>query len=367
VKAVLNLKGGPTRGAVPDIERHEKQTKKLRKKLRNARQLVREQRKTLKSKDKEIKEQARNLRFQRRRTHKQRKTLRLRKLEIFHLKNELAAANELVETARNVPLAPQVSVTPEVGALPDFVVIGAQKCGTGFFYNLLTRHPNVERAAVKEVHYFDKQENLRKGTEWYRRNFPTARQEDGQRTITGEASPSYLINRDAPERMAEVIPEARLIVLLRNPVDRAYSHYHHSVRGGGETRSFEEAIEAGLARLLGEGNEPSEPTHPSDVDRSRSVSYLRRGIYVDQLLRWRRFFGDEQLLMLKSEDFFKRPQESLKLVQDFLGLPYWEPELPPHKTNSYDPMDPATRRQLEEFFEPHNRRLYDYLGVDLGW
>jgi hypothetical protein len=356
VKAFLNLKAGLTRGAVPDVERHEKQAKQLR----NARQLVREQRKTLRSKDQELKEQDRNLKRERHRNYKRNRELRQQRLEIFQLNNELAATRRWVKNAENGPLAPHASGAPEVGRLPDFVVIGAQKCGTGFFYRLLTRHPNVEPAAAKELHFFDRQEHFSKGIEWYRRFFPTLMPEDGQKSITGEGSPSYLIDRHAPERLAGAVPEARLIVLLRNPVDRAYSHYHHVMRNGKETRSFEEAIEEGRARLLEEDNEPSRP--------GLAESYLRRGIYVDQLLRWREFFGDEQMLVLKSEDFFKRPQESLKLVQSFLEVPYREPELPPHRAKPrYEPMDPATRRQLEEFFEPHNRRLYDYLGVDFGW
>jgi hypothetical protein len=367
VKTFLHLKDGRTRGVAPDVERYVEQTEKLR----NARQLVREQRKSLKSKDKEIKDLAKNLKRQRRRNHKHKRKLWQQRSEIFQLKGELAATKESLENAQNVSLAPRASGAPgapKAGALPDFVVIGAQKCGTSFFYGLLTRHPSVERAAVKEVHYFDQQENFAKGIEWYRRNFPTPRREDGQRTITGEASPSYLISRHAPERMAEVVPDVRLIALLRNPVDRAYSHYHMAARNGNETRSFEEAVDEGWAWLLDGGNETSEHAHPSDVDRSRSVSYLRRGIYVDQLQRWRQFFSDEQMLVLKSEDFFKRPQESMKLVQEFLDLPYREPELPPRKAkNRYEPMAPAARRRLEEFFEPHNRRLYEYLGVDFGW
>jgi len=262
--------------------------------------------------------------------------------------------------------------TPEVGALPDFVVIGAMKCGTSFFYDLLTRHPNVERAAVKEVHYFSKQENFRKGIEWYRRFFPTPMPEDGQKSITGEASPSYLNNRHAPERLAGAVPEARLIVLLRNPVDRAYYHYHMAVRHGIELKSFEEVVEEERARLLEEDNEPSRPGLADSTDpgssRAPEHSYFKRGIYVDQLLRWRKFFGDEQMLVLKSEDFFERPQDSLKLVLEYLDLPYWEPELQSRKAKrEYEPMDPATRQRLEEYFEPHNRRLYDHLGVDLGW
>jgi hypothetical protein len=100
---------------------------------------------------------------------------------------------------------------------------------------------------------------------------------------------------------------------------------------------------------------------------------VAKSIYVDQLLRWSKFFPKEQMLVLKSEDFFEHPQETLRRVFGFLDLPNWEREssqIAPKQRNKgrYDEkMDPATRRRLEEYFEPHNQRLYDYLGRDLGW
>ena len=102
------------------------------------------------------------------------------------------------------------------------------------------------------------------------------------------------------------------------------------------------------------------------------LSYLSRGIYVDQLLRWSEFFPRDQILVLKSEDFFENPQDTLKVVFEFLSLPEWEPadEEIGGKRNEgrYEQeMDPSTRRRLGEYFEPHNRRLYDLLGVDFGW
>ena len=109
------------------------------------------------------------------------------------------------------------------GPLPDFVVIGTQKGGTSYFYRLLTEHPLVSRAAAKELHFFDNK--FAEGVRWYRRCFSEGKLVDGQRTITGEASPSYLFDPQVPERMARIVPNARLIALLRNPVDRAYSHY----------------------------------------------------------------------------------------------------------------------------------------------
>jgi hypothetical protein len=284
--------------------------------------------------------------------------------EIFQLERELRPANERAGNEE-----------PGVGALPDFLIIGAWKGGTTFLYNLLTLHPHVQPAADKELHYFDRLIE-EEDTEWYRRCFPQPRWEDGRRTITGEATPSYLTHPRAPEWVAEIVPLVRLIALLRNPVDRAYSDYQQTARKSRETQTFEEAIKARkmrrLVRWRRRGVKTSErEEHASLID---NISYLRRGIYVDQLMSWSQVFGAEQMLVLKSEDLFKRPQETLKLVLDFLDLPDWEPEAwekIPKKRNkgeSYEQkMDSATRHLLEEYFEPHNQRLYEYLGVDFGW
>jgi hypothetical protein len=140
--------------------------------------------------------------------------------------------------------------------------------------------------------------------------------------------------------------------MLRNPVDRTYSAYHHRVRTGRESRTFEKVIEADLA--------------------DGSPGLLSKGTYKDHLVHWAKFFDREQLLVLKSEDLFERPHETIMLVLEFLGLPQWEPEaeeLMGGKRNEgrYEEMNPATRRRLEEYFEPHNQRLYEYLGTDFGW
>jgi hypothetical protein len=219
----------------------------------------------------------------------------------------------------------------------------------------------VEPAAAKELHFFD--DLFDEGTEWYRRCFPTPRWKDGRRTITGEATP-MLAHGLAPERMAEVVPEARLIVLLRNPVDRAYSLYHHWARNGVEALSFEEVIEAEQEWLHGTSR------HECGVGADDvPFEYLSRSVYVDHLQRWSRFFGDEQLLVLKSEDFFELPSETLKRVLNFLELPDWQPDAwKVRNAGTYEEnMDSATRHRLEEYFEPHNKRLYEFLSVDFEW
>lgn len=324
-------------GSLSDAGRPEDPANKPKKaRLRTA-----EHRHSLKIKRQELSRMAEELRDAKRGAEKSErfehvKRTKKKKQEIFRLRNELRAAKRGEEVA--------------LGALPDFVVIGAPKCGTTFFYHLLTQHPHVEPSAFKELHFFDLL--FEEGTEWYRNCFLPPRRKDGRQTITGEGTPGYLFHPLAAERMAGVIPEARLIALLRNPVDRTYSAYHHRAKNRDVLPSFEETVESSL--------------------EAPNRGVLSQSIYVDHLLRWSRFFDKEQMLVLKSEDFFASPQETVARTLDFLGLPGREPEAAElrEKVNKgrYDEgMDPAIRRRLEDFFEPHNQRLYDHLGVDFGW
>jgi hypothetical protein len=244
------------------------------------------------------------------------------------------------------------------GPLPDFVVLGTQKGGTSYFYRLLTKHHLVRRAAAKELHFFDNK--FAEGVGWYRQCFSEGERVNGQRTITGEATPSYLFDPQVPERMARIVPDARLIALLRNPVDRAYSHYQMEVRRGKEARSFEEATQEEMRSAEGEGNTVNVPH-----------AYLRRGLYAEQLERFSFFANRERLLVVKSGNLFTRRLEALDRVLTFLRLPPFEPTLAPHAPPAgratYEPMDLDTRRRLEGFFAPHNERLYALLSTDFGW
>lgn len=260
------------------------------------------------------------------------------------------------------------SATAPVRTLPDFLIIGAQKCGTTFLYQLLVQHPRVKPAFVKEVHYFDL--NFGKGDNWYRSHFPL-RVRKTRTYITGEASPYYLFHPHAARRASTVVPGAKLIVLLRNPVDRAYSHYQHQVKRvteeARETLTFEEAIEAEESLLPAEVNKMLEDENYKSLGH-RTRSYLSRGRYMDQLLVWTRYFPKRQMLVLKSEDLFDDTTNALERVLNFLALPLWEPETYsiPNK-REYSGLGPLVRQRLEEYYELPNRRLYEYLGANLGW
>jgi hypothetical protein len=310
--------------------------------------------------------QAEQLQASRQRVERQRRMLGRKEREITNLKMRLSA---LGNGSKRVP----ENKGPEAGSgkLPDFLIIGAQKAGTTYLYHLLTRHPFVDPAKQKEVHYFDV--HFGKGNDWYRSHFPRETWREDRRILTGEASPYYLYYPHAARRASQVVPHARLIVLLRNPVDRAYSDYQHKFREGREPlRSFQEAIDAEEQRLRGE-KEKLLADEDYASPNYRRFSYLSRGVYVDQLKEWRKYFDKDQLLVLKSEDFLERPADTLASVHEFLGLPLWEagdllgddPELS-HK-GSYRELDPAVRERLKSYFEPHNQRLYEFLGVDFGW
>ncbi len=256
-------------------------------------------------------------------------------------------------------------LTSHIRVLPDFIIIGAQRCGTTSLYNYLSQHPCVVPALVKEVHFFDI--NFHKGIHWYRSHFPTFLEKYKQNIITGEASPYYIFHPHAARRIFKIIPQVKLIVLLRNPVDRAYSHYHHEVRIGAETLSFEEAIEKESERLKGEIKKMLENENYYSFNHQH-YSYLSRGIYIDQIKVWMSLFPKEQILIIKSEDFYANPSAVFRRVLEFLNLPIWEPkEYKKFNYANYPKMNPATRKRLIKFFEPYNQKLYEYLGVNFGW
>jgi len=252
--------------------------------------------------------------------------------------------------------------TAPLRPLPDFLVLGAQKAGTTALYAYLRRHPEITGPSWKEVSFFDR--HYPRGEAWYRGNFPNRFRARG---LVGEASPSYLFHPLAPERVREMVPEARLIALVRNPVDRAFSHYQHEVALGREELSFEDALAAEDDRLRGEEERMRrDPTYFSHA--WWNYTYRARGRYAEQLERWLEVFPREQLLVVPSEDLGGDPDGTYARVLQFIGAP-------PHRLDAYprvferqyEPMQPETRARLAREFAEPNERLYALLGRNLGW
>ena len=252
------------------------------------------------------------------------------------------------------------------GVLPDFLIIGGMKCGTTSLYAWLAEHPSVRRTR-KEIRYFSQRTRYAYGENWYRAHFPE--HEPGRTWITGEGSPAYLFVPDAPERAAKLVPHAKLIALLRDPVERARSHWSHQFRRGIESEDLDSTMRRALRCETAGGRSPNLDGTPPDP-RDRQDSHLARGRYAEQLERWLTYYDRDSLLVLDSAELFERPVPTLNRVLDFLGLPPYPklPELTVHgsRTDSAT-MRPETRELLRDYFEPFNRQLYRLLRRDLGW
>lgn len=280
----------------------------------------------------------------------------------FSLSNKMPAP--LVWTARRV--------SAPMRALPDFIIIGAQKCGTSSLYSYLIHHPQVRAAWRKEIHYFDSPEYA-EGIDWYRAHFPfrvsLSRNQklEGHRILTGESSPYYLAHPHAHQRVFENLPQAKLIVMLRNPIDRALSHYNHQVRKGREPFGFEEAIGLEKQRL---GNEKAKMLADAEYYSYNywAYSYQERGHYIDQIETWLKKFQREQMLFVNSDKFFEDPRKVFKQVLGFLELDDYDlGAYSKQNAGSYDGMPPSFRQYLGDYFRPYNTRLYEFLDCDYHW
>lgn len=266
--------------------------------------------------------------------------------------------------------------------LPSFLIIGAQRAGTTSLFHYLEQHPEVAAPSggepsvwwSKELHYFDKR--YAKGLDWYRSFFPleaTRRfaRRRGRNLVAGEATPYYLFHPEVPARVAETLPDVRLIALLRDPIERAYSHYQLSRRQSIERLSFEKAIAAEEKRLARTGaSKKAAKMRQARIRRKRrSVrSYLSRGLYAEQLERWYAHFPREQILVIRTEDMMADPATVYGQALDHLGLSRWSPpDFVRRNRASYAPIDPALRERLEERFVEPNARLAELLGRDFGW
>jgi Sulfotransferase domain len=267
--------------------------------------------------------------------------------------------------------------TRKARILPSFLVIGAQRAGTTSLFAALRRHPDVKGPTAgeefvlmrKEVHFFDLR--FSEGIDWYRSFFPLearrrlARRR-GRNLVAGESTPYYLFHPDVPARVAETLPDVKLVAILRDPVERAYSHYQHRRRAGREKLSFEEALAAEEGRLgRGDGRLPEDK-------RSRGHhfhrSYFARGLYAEQLERWFAHFPREQILVVRAEDFFAAPEDVYAELLELLGLRPWKLEASVHRNRaSYGSLDPLVRRRLEKRYAEPNERLNELLGRDFGW
>lgn len=235
-----------------------------------------------------------------------------------------------------------------MGRLPDFLIIGASRCGTSSLFRNLLQHPQIEGPRYKEVHFFSTNKRYNRGIEWYKSQFP----ESKKNTLCFEASPAYLHTPICAERIFNHLPICKFIVLLRNPIDRVASGYSRWMTGGREWNPYE---------LMAKNS-----YHPS----------MERGIYEKPLRRWFGYFPRDQFLIIKSEDFFGDEKKIIMQCSHWLGVELMDIGKPlffdqkgkkkerlPYQREIPD----AVKEYLRKLFKPYNQELYQLLGRDFGW
>lgn len=242
---------------------------------------------------------------------------------------------------------------------PSFIIIGVQRAGTTALHSYLCFHPQVVPSIRKEVHFFDR--FYGRGERWYHTMFPSPRQLEGGK-VTFETTPAYIYNPDIAARIHRYDPRMKLILMLRNPVDRAFSAWNRLDWPRYGYTSFDEMVQRELPKIERDKLYFASKGQPT---------YLQRGLYRMQIERYFALFPRDQLLILENGEMRRDTAGTLRKIAQFVGLPdhSWESEnyVPEGQTVTSEPMQPTTRARLADFYARYNQELYELLGVDYGW
>jgi len=254
-------------------------------------------------------------------------------------------------------------ITASSRVLPNFIISGTVRSGTTSLYYNICEHPSVLPANYDEIGFFDSNYHL--GINWYRSMFPTEKEMEQVKketnfAITGEDTPFYFWKKEAAERIFEKIPDSKIIIIFRNPVDRAYSNYNLGIREVLEEKlSFEDAIDDEMNFL-------DNHSFRESVDRKRS--YLSKGLYDEQIKIWFNIFPKEQIHILSTDDMQKDPKESLLKIFRFLQIPDYTLKTPQkQKAAKYKKMNDKTRERLLNFYKPHNEKFFQTIQKRFDW
>ncbi len=285
-------------------------------------------------------------------------------------KSVLEERPKLYSFSRNI-YRKYCSLTQFLHTTPTFLIIGAAKCGTSSLYDYLMQHPCIGRSLTKQLHFFDRYYDRKKS--WYKVCFPFIWEKfliekiKHKNFATGEATPHYMTHPLAAKRAHDVVPNIKIIVLLRNPVERAYSNYQMEKAHKQEELTFEEAIEKEPERIRGEFEEMLHNKNNSGRNYPHR-SYIKSGEYIDQIKPWLELFPKENFMFIRSEEFNKNTSFVYNKILKFLGLhPFELKQYQKIRKRDYEEMNPDTRKKLIEYFKPHNQRLSEYLDIEFDW
>ncbi len=248
-------------------------------------------------------------------------------------------------------------------ALPDFVILGAQRSGTTSLFDHLTHHPDVLAPHRKEIHFYDL--HYRRGVGWYRANFPTKRA-IGHGRVTGEATPNYLVHPDVPGRLAEV---TRTQAHRHAPASRGAGPLRLAAadHGGTGDRHLQAGGQEGAGRPIPAGFGDYHDDRQGVGDALRFL-YLAKSRYAEQIEHWLTHFPLDRFLFIRSEDLFSDPGPVLDQVWRFIGDRPWDgASFPAINQATPADIDPGLRARLEAYFAPYNRDLERLIGRPFNW
>ena len=262
------------------------------------------------------------------------------------------------QAIQSYPALAKLDWQPQKTSGPDFIIAGASKCGTSSIYYYLSRHPQILLPHKKEIDFY--WQHYERGIDWYLAHFPSI--SDRPDFLTGEATPNYLRFPQVAQRIKDTFPQTKIILLLRNPVDRAISWHYHKLNSGLTNADLSTAIATEIERLATVSE--TEITNTGYYNPDNIMSSL----YFYKIKPWIETLGREQFLILKSEDFYLNPIVNMQRVFEFLDLPSCTLEsYPKVNAGSYDDVDPQIKKTLSNYFAPYNKQLEQYLGMEFGW
>tara|TARA_B100000953_G_scaffold61714_1_gene49117 strand:- start:286 stop:1215 length:930 start_codon:yes stop_codon:yes gene_type:complete len=270
------------------------------------------------------------------------------------------------------------NLTSTIRVLPDFIIIGSGRAGTTALYSYLIQHPSIiptsteNNNSVADLHFFEYM--ISDKISWYKSHFPTIfskmyrRRKSKNSFVTGEFTSTYMYHENVPERIFNLIPKIKLIVILRNPIDKAYSTYNQQLHVNEFTSSFEETIKAEFRRINLIKNHAEHQNHNPDFGNYVVPNIIRHGIYFNYLEKWFQIFSKEQIFVVDSNELENFTQQTLNKVFEFLDLPHHEiPNLSKINVGKYSPMSESTRKSLVEFYGPYNAKLNSLLKTNYDW
>ncbi len=258
-------------------------------------------------------------------------------------------------------------ITSPFRVLPDFFVIGAGRTGTTSLYYYLDQHPSISRSAYDELGFFDV--NFHLGLHWYRSLFPSifTKYRVKSKTnffMTYDVTPSYIRRPWNADRIKKIFPNTKLIAVLRNPVDRSFSHYKLLSKTLENVGTFEEIIKEDMENISKWDDLKDNNYFATKVEKS----ILARSFYAEQLSIWFKLFQKDQIMIIPSEKLSSETRNVMNNIFDFLNLPKFDiPNIEKVNVSPHSEMNSNTRKLLIDFFKPYNQKLRQFSELDFGW